>query len=92
MVCIIILYRFCSKCNDVVQSKRKTEFWKLPEILIIHFKRFYVKKYITIIVCSIAHFDIIILLYSSNMHKKENKMVTFPFRLYRHCMMHNNLF
>jgi len=31
---------YCPKCKDIKESTKKIEIWKLPNILIIHFKRF----------------------------------------------------
>jgi hypothetical protein len=33
---------FCSKCGDFRQATKKFDLWKLPEIMIIHLKRFQV--------------------------------------------------
>lgn len=34
---------YCSKCKRHVQAKKKFDLWKLPEILILHIKRFSTK-------------------------------------------------
>ena len=37
-------YWYCSKCEDHVAATKKIEVWKLPKILILHFKRFHYKN------------------------------------------------
>ena len=32
--------RFCPGCKEFVQASKKFDLWKLPEILVIHLKRF----------------------------------------------------
>ena len=45
--------RYCSKCKEHVQAFKKLDLWKLPEILVVHLKRFhysqgrYVKTFVT---------------------------------------------
>jgi len=37
---------YCSKCKEFVQATKKFDLWKLPPVLVIHFKRFsYKNKY-----------------------------------------------
>lgn len=32
--------RYCSVCRDFVQAHKKFDFWRLPNILVVHLKRF----------------------------------------------------
>lgn len=36
---------YCSKCKKHQQATKKFDLWKLPEILVIHLKRFQYSKY-----------------------------------------------
>ena len=37
---LTLLLRYCSKCKDFRDARKKFDLWKMPPILIIHFKRF----------------------------------------------------
>jgi ubiquitin carboxyl-terminal hydrolase 4/11 len=36
---------YCGKCKNFVQAEKKLELWKLPDVLIVHLKRFSFNKY-----------------------------------------------
>lgn len=40
-----ILYRYCPGCKEHRQASKKLDLWRLPEILIIHLKRFSYSRY-----------------------------------------------
>ena len=46
---LLVLFYFscrcCPECNEVVQASRKFDLWKLPDILVIHLKRFSYDRY-----------------------------------------------
>lgn len=44
---------YCGKCKDFVCANKKMDFWRLPRILVVHLKRFQLKKYVN------HHHDII---------------------------------
>ena len=37
---LLLLARYCPDCKDFMQGSKKFDLWKLPEILVIHLKRF----------------------------------------------------
>ena len=37
--------RYCPECKDFVQASKKFDLWKLPDILVIHLKRFSYDRY-----------------------------------------------
>ena len=37
--------RYCPECKDFVQASKKFDLWKLPDILVIHLKRFPYDRY-----------------------------------------------
>lgn len=36
---------YCSKCKDHVQAEKKLDLWRLPEVLVVHLKRFSYSRY-----------------------------------------------
>ena len=36
---------YCPQCKDFVQAFKKFDVWKLPDILVIHLKRFSYSRY-----------------------------------------------
>ncbi len=36
---------YCPKCKDFVQAYKKFDVWNLPDILVIHLKRFSYSRY-----------------------------------------------
>lgn len=42
MICIV---RYCPKCKEHRQASKKLDLWKLPEILVVHLKRFSYSRY-----------------------------------------------
>ena len=41
----ILACRYCPECKELVQASKKFDLWKLPEILVIHLKRFSYDRY-----------------------------------------------
>jgi ubiquitin C-terminal hydrolase len=37
--------RYCPKCKEHRQASKKLDLWKLPEILVVHLKRFSYSRY-----------------------------------------------
>ena len=46
------IHRYCPQCKDMKQATKKFDLWKLPEVLVIHLKRFTYNRY----VCPPLHF------------------------------------
>ena len=42
---IICYFRFCPSCKTPQQASKKLDLWRLPEILVIHLKRFSYNHY-----------------------------------------------
>ena len=40
-----VFTRYCPECKDFVQASKKFDLWKLPDILVIHLKRFSYDRY-----------------------------------------------
>lgn len=40
MIFFFFLCRFCPQCNERRQASKKLDLWRLPEVLVIHLKRF----------------------------------------------------
>ena len=38
--------RYCPQCKDMKQATKKFDLWKLPEVLVIHLKRFTYNRYV----------------------------------------------
>lgn len=39
-------YRYCPRCKEHRQASKKLDLWRLPEILIIHLKRFSYSRFL----------------------------------------------
>lgn len=40
LICLSNIFRYCPGCKNHQQASKKLDLWRLPEILIIHLKRF----------------------------------------------------
>lgn len=40
-----IVYRYCPRCKKHQQATKKFDLWSLPEMLVIHLKRFSYNRY-----------------------------------------------
>lgn len=40
LICLCIWWRFCPQCEERRQASKKLDLWRLPEVLVIHLKRF----------------------------------------------------
>ena len=49
---------FCPQCQQFVQATKKLDLWKLPDILIVHLKRFQYNRYWRDKVTSLVQFPI----------------------------------
>ena len=38
--------RYCPQCKELKQATKKFDLWKLPQVLVIHLKRFSYDKYV----------------------------------------------
>lgn len=41
----LFLVRYCPKCKEHRQASKKLDLWRLPEILVVHLKRFSYSRY-----------------------------------------------
>lgn len=41
-----ILYRYCPDCKEHRQASKKLDLWRLPEILVVHLKRFSYSRFL----------------------------------------------
>ena len=42
---LLSITRYCPECKERVQASKKINLWKLPDILVIHLKRFFYDRY-----------------------------------------------
>ena len=40
ITCLFNIRRYCPQCKDMKQATKKFDLWKLPEVLVVHLKRF----------------------------------------------------
>ena len=43
--CVPNVHRYCPKCKEHRQAFKKMELWRLPDVLVIHLKRFSFNTY-----------------------------------------------
>lgn len=58
--CVLIrASRYCSRCKEHRQATKKFDIWSLPNVVVMHFKRFYdggggVREKVTLRVCLVC--------------------------------------
>lgn len=81
MVFVSNLCRYCPSCKSHQQASKKLDLWRLPEILVIHLKRFSYNRYFKNKLESFVDFPIDDFDLSYYMDHKENP-ISHQYKLY----------
>ena len=77
---IVNLFRYCPSCKTHRQASKKLDLWRLPEILVIHLKRFSYNRYFrnkleTFVDFPINDFDLSNYMAHKNIHMSHHYML-----------------
>ena len=66
---------YCPRCKDFVQAFKKFDLWKMPDILVVHLKRFSYSRWVWL---SHDHYMTCVILFNRWWRNKIEARIDFP--------------